>query len=70
MQMKFGLWDIRRAVLSGETDRVYKYLIRIWEQTTGRARTANAQNPKVTQWVSVTDLHRYNLKQQGCLGCE
>jgi len=65
-----GEWDLRKAVVSGESARVGRYIDKIYEEITTKVRHMRmVEGKNVTQYYLIFDMDGFNLVQQGCPGC-
>ena len=66
-----GVWDLRRAVLAGETNQIIRYLDQMLEKVTTRAieLLPNSTN-QVPLQVILVDVSGFNLRQHMCLSCK
>jgi hypothetical protein len=65
----FGDWDIRRAAISGQTERLVLYWAKIMEELMGKVRQLQTEGYNVTQCNYIVDIKDYNVQQHGCTQC-
>ncbi|OXA47457.1 Patellin-2 [Folsomia candida] len=64
-----GDWDIRRAVVAGQSDRLKRYFNKLFEEASTLTRKFQENGQNATQGMIIFDMGNFNLIQQGCLRC-
>jgi len=69
---QIGQWDLRRVVISGQQEKYTRFTIYLFERVAARVRELNAQSAakNITEYILLTDLAGFNLRQHGCLRCK
>lgn len=61
---------MRRAVLSGNRERISRFLYQLLERGAKRIRdTAKVKGENITQLELIMDINGYSAKSHGCLSC-
>jgi len=63
-------WDIRRIILSGQREKLNRYIDKMFETIYSRLRKVHAEHKNVTQAIQILDLTNYNLRQHACVSCK
>lgn len=61
-----GTWDLRRAIVTGQTDRLQRYFDRLFEESSVLLRK---MDENATQFITIMDMSDFNLITQGCPRC-
>jgi hypothetical protein len=65
-----GEWDLRKASVSGQSQKLTRYIDSIYEEINAKVRTMRLQEGKnVTQYYQIFDMEGFTLQQQGCPAC-
>jgi len=64
-----GDWDLRKIVLSGQSERLRRYIDYLIEEVNVLIRKTQEKEILLTQFSLVIDLNNYNLVQHGCPLC-
>jgi len=62
-------WDVRGAVVSGQGDRLTRYMIRSIESAARHVHEQQLAGKNVTQWIVILNMDKFNLGQHACLQC-
>ncbi|OXA49432.1 Phosphatidylinositol/phosphatidylcholine transfer protein SFH6 [Folsomia candida] len=64
-----GDWDVRRAVLAGQSDKLIRYFDKLLEEVTTLIRDAQKSGENMTRFNHIMDMANYNLRIQACPLC-
>jgi hypothetical protein len=65
-----GEWDLRAAVVAGQTQKLGRYIDHIYEEVAEKTRKLRFEQGKnVTQYYLLFDMEGFTLAQQGCPSC-
>ncbi|XP_021961916.1 SEC14-like protein 2 [Folsomia candida] len=69
LSIPVGDWDLRRAVVAGQSNRLMRYFSKLFEEGFTMARKFQENGQNATQGTIIFDMGNFNLIQQGCLRC-
>ncbi|XP_035712244.1 SEC14-like protein 2 [Folsomia candida] len=64
-----GDWDLRRAIVAGQSERLKRYFSKLFEEASTLTRKFQENGQNATQGTIIFDMGNFNLIQQGCLRC-
>jgi len=67
---RVGDGDFRKAVVSGNTDKLYRYMMSRVELAAKKVRDAQAKGLNVTRFHFIENLNGFNLAQHACVQCK
>lgn len=68
--VNIGLWNVRRAVLTGQMPRLKRYILRLFELGKDKVIEMQYQGKNVTQLKVLMNLDGFNPVQHGCPLCK
>jgi hypothetical protein len=68
--MDFGAWDIRRAAVSGKTDRLARKINKHMDAVHRKVYELLGQGKNITRWVFIGNMKDLSASEQLCLRCE
>ncbi|CAL8072593.1 unnamed protein product [Orchesella dallaii] len=66
---KFGEWDVRRSVVTGQLNRARRYIDKMLDDGYRTVVKLQQDGKNATQYSLILDLENYNIVQQGCISC-
>ncbi|ODN00402.1 SEC14-like protein 2, partial [Orchesella cincta] len=67
--IKFGEWDVRRSVVTGQLNRARRYIDKMLDDAYRHVVKLQQEGKNATQYSLILDLENYNVVQQGCISC-
>jgi len=68
--MNLGGWDLRKAAVTGNTERLLRYVSMYIERATTEVRKLGSENKNVSQAILIINAEEFNLITHGCLQCK
>lgn len=65
-----GEWDMRRAVLAGQSDKMRRFMVKCFEEVTTVLRNMQARGSNATRVNIILDLGSLNFQVQACPRCK
>ncbi|XP_035714057.1 uncharacterized protein LOC118438251 [Folsomia candida] len=69
LSVTIGDWDLRRAVVSGHSDRLARYFCKVFEAGSVLTRRFQKNEQRAVQASVIFDMGNFNLVQHGCARC-
>ncbi|XP_035712428.1 SEC14-like protein 2 [Folsomia candida] len=69
LSLPVGDWDLRRAIVAGQSDRLMRYFSKLYEEAAMVTRWFQKNEQRAVQATMIFDMGNFNLIQQGCARC-
>ncbi|XP_021959846.2 SEC14-like protein 2 [Folsomia candida] len=69
LSLPVGDWDLRRAIVAGQSDRLMRYFSKLFEEAAMVTRWFQKNEQRAVQATMIFDMGNFNLIQQGCARC-
>ncbi|CAL8109877.1 unnamed protein product [Orchesella dallaii] len=69
VQILFGEWDLRKAAVTGRTDRLIRWIYKYFEDATKLVRKYQADGKNVTQFTLIMDADGFSTISHACPLC-
>ncbi|XP_021962022.1 SEC14-like protein 2 isoform X2 [Folsomia candida] len=69
LSIPVGDWDLRRAIVAGQSDRLRRYFSKMFEEAALVMRRFQENEQRAVQGWIIFDMGNFNLIQQGCARC-